>query len=122
VWLLVAAMLLAAAVLIFRHRDADASPKTDASGSQKGGRSAPIPAGGLPVSTATAKKGDIGVYVNALGTSLPSTTVIVTSRVTGQIMSVNYREARWCTKAIFSWTLTRGPTRRIGSSARAGRP
>lgn len=93
-WLLVAAMLVAAAVLIFRYRDADASPKTDASGSQKGGRGAAIPAGGLQISTATAKKGDIGVYVNALGTVTPIYTVIVTSRVTGQIMSVNYREGQ----------------------------
>ncbi len=93
-WLLVAAMLVAAAVLIFRHRDADASPKSDVSNTQKGGRSAAIPAGGLPISTATAKKGDIGVYVNALGTVTPIYTVIVTSRVTGQIMSVNYREGQ----------------------------
>jgi membrane fusion protein, multidrug efflux system len=48
----------------------------------------------VPVLAATAHKGDIGVYIDAIGTVTPVYTVSVTSRVQGQIMSVNYREGQ----------------------------
>jgi multidrug efflux system membrane fusion protein len=58
--------------------------------------SAPAPA--LSIGTAAAKKGDISVYLNALGTVTPVYTVTITSRVSGQIMSVNYREGQMVRK------------------------
>src|SRR5271170_1377334 len=48
----------------------------------------------VPVGTAPARKGDIGVYVEALGTVTPVYTVTVTSRVQGQIMQVYYKEGQ----------------------------
>jgi len=50
----------------------------------------------LPVmiSTATANSGDIGVYVNALGTVTPLNTVSLTARVSGQISKVEYQEGQ----------------------------
>jgi multidrug efflux system membrane fusion protein len=48
----------------------------------------------VPVTTATASKGDIGVYIKALGVVTPVYTVSVTSRVQGQIMTVAYREGQ----------------------------
>ena len=48
----------------------------------------------VSVSTATARRGDIGVYVNALGTVTPVYTVMVRSRVDGELMSVNYVEGQ----------------------------
>jgi multidrug efflux system membrane fusion protein len=48
----------------------------------------------VPVVTATARKGDIGVYINALGTVTPVYTVTVKSRVDGRLMAVNYREGQ----------------------------
>jgi membrane fusion protein, multidrug efflux system len=48
----------------------------------------------VPVSTAAVRKGDIGVYINALGTVTPVYTDIVTSRVQGEIVNVYYREGQ----------------------------
>jgi multidrug efflux system membrane fusion protein len=49
---------------------------------------------GVPISTTTATKGSIGVYINALGTVTPVYTATITTRVDGQINSVNYREGQ----------------------------
>jgi membrane fusion protein, multidrug efflux system len=49
---------------------------------------------GVPISTTTATQGSIGVYINALGTVTPVYTATITSRVDGQINSVNYREGQ----------------------------
>ena len=48
----------------------------------------------VPIVTATARQGDIGVYVEALGAVTPVYTVNITSRVQGQVMSVNYQEGQ----------------------------
>jgi multidrug efflux system membrane fusion protein len=53
---------------------------------------------GVSISTAVAVKGNIGVYINALGTVTPLSTVTVNSRVDGQLMSVNYREGQMVRK------------------------
>jgi multidrug efflux system membrane fusion protein len=84
-WLAIACVLLLGVVALWLyHRKASPS-----SGSKPA--SAP-PA--LVVGTATARKGDIGVYVNALGVVTPLNTVMVRSRVDGQLMSVSYVEGQ----------------------------
>ena len=50
------------------------------------------------VSTATAHQGDIGIYLNALGTVTPVYTVTVTSRVQGEITQVYYHEGQMVQK------------------------
>jgi len=46
------------------------------------------------VSAATAQRGDIGIYINALGIVTPFNTVSVKSRVDGQLVKVNYQEGQ----------------------------
>jgi multidrug efflux system membrane fusion protein len=48
----------------------------------------------VPISIATVRKGDIGVYINALGAVTPVYTDTITSRVQGEIVNVYYREGQ----------------------------
>ncbi|MGC8550930.1 MAG: efflux RND transporter periplasmic adaptor subunit [Acidobacteriaceae bacterium] len=50
--------------------------------------------GPVTLTTTTAKKGDIGVYLNALGTVTALHTVSIASQVTGVVTSVHYREGQ----------------------------
>src|SRR6476659_6158997 len=76
-------ILIAGAVAIYLHFD---------SGKKQPARGGGIPP--LPISTATVKTGDIGVYVDALGTVTPFNTVSLTARVAGQIAKVEYQEGQ----------------------------
>ena len=49
---------------------------------------------GVPITAAPARMGDIGIYVEALGTVTPVYTVTVTSRVQGEIVNLYYREGQ----------------------------
>lgn len=68
----------------------------------KGKKAVPAASGrfGGPVTltTATAKKGDIGVYINALGTVTALHTVSIASQVTGIITAVHYRQGQFVQK------------------------
>jgi membrane fusion protein, multidrug efflux system len=46
------------------------------------------------VHTCTAYQGDMGVYIDALGTVTPITTVNIYSQVSGQVLAVHYREGQ----------------------------
>jgi membrane fusion protein, multidrug efflux system len=48
----------------------------------------------VPITTAVARRGDLGSYITALGTVTPVYTVNVTTRVDGEIIAVNYREGQ----------------------------
>ena len=54
--------------------------------------------GPVAVVPATAQKGDIGVYQEAIGTVTPVYTSSITSQVTGLITSVHYREGQLVSK------------------------
>jgi multidrug efflux system membrane fusion protein len=84
VWLLLALLLVGGAFYLFQRCGRGESKTTKS----------PPPPPALSITTATAQKGNIGVYVNALGSVTPLYTVTVTSRVDGQLTSVNYREGQ----------------------------
>src|SRR5689334_16151890 len=87
-WTVLAAVvcMLAGAGYILSQRSSAPQLKTR-TGRNAGG-------GAIPVSVTTVKKGNIGVYVNALGTVTPVYTATITSRVAGELMEVHYREGQ----------------------------
>jgi membrane fusion protein, multidrug efflux system len=83
VWVLILLLFGILFWVILHHQNAVKAP------SGRGAMTGPV-----TVTTATAKKGDIGVYLNAIGTVTPVYTDIITSQVTGLISSVHYREGQ----------------------------
>lgn len=81
--ILIVAILIAGTVAIYLYFSSGKKPAARGSG---------IPP--LPISTVAVSKGDIGVYVNALGTVTPLNTVSVTARVAGQIAKVEFQEGQ----------------------------
>jgi multidrug efflux system membrane fusion protein len=88
VWVVLLVIFAVGFLLVLRHRD-----ETTKSGG--GGRRGPG-AGGPPVTltVATARKGDIGVYLEAIGTVTPVYTASITSQVTGPVIAVNFKEGQ----------------------------
>ena len=78
VWIVILLIFAGAFTLILRHKDTAA---TLSSRRNLGGT--------VTVTTATATKGDIGVYIDAIGTVTPVYTASITSEVTGVITAVN---------------------------------
>jgi membrane fusion protein, multidrug efflux system len=85
IWVLLIAALVIGVWYYYRQKSAaDAAAAAKAAAAPRA----------VPVITTTARKGDIGDYVEALGTVTPVYTVSVTSRVSGQIMEVHYTEGQ----------------------------
>jgi multidrug efflux system membrane fusion protein len=80
----IAGAIVVLAAILFWRRDAGGAT---ASRSRPATRS-------VPVVTATARVGDMPVYLNGLGTVTALNTVTVRSRVEGQLVSVSYREGQ----------------------------
>jgi multidrug efflux system membrane fusion protein len=88
IWLLIGAVIVVGAYLYFKRGSAQAKNTAD-----------PITAvRAVTVSAAQARKGDLGVFIDALGTVTPVYTVTVTSRVQGEITQVYYHEGQMVRK------------------------
>jgi multidrug efflux system membrane fusion protein len=79
VWLAFLLVVAASAAFVWRRSERQRVPT---------GRTPPP----IPVVVARAQKGDIGEYVTGLGTVTPLNTVMVKTRVDGQLMTVAYKE------------------------------
>jgi len=83
--------LLALAFLIVylwrRHEDA-----------QKAAAAKARPAPGITVTSATAQKGNIGVYLDSIGTVTPVYTDSITSQVNGLVVAVHFKEGQRVSK------------------------
>jgi membrane fusion protein, multidrug efflux system len=79
-WSLLLLVLVVAIVLVVHRQE---------------GKKATVPrAAGITVTTATAQKGDIGVYLDAIGTVTPVYTDSITSQVNGLVVAVHYTEGQ----------------------------
>jgi membrane fusion protein, multidrug efflux system len=90
IWAAALLILLGGSYLLSQRSQA---PKSAAKGARGTGRTA-RGSGAIPVSIATVRKGNMGVYISALGTVTPVYTAIITSRVAGQLIEVHYREGQ----------------------------
>ena len=88
VWIVLLLIFAVGFLLVLRHHDT--TTKAAAGGGRRGG------AGGGPVTltTATATQGNIGVYLDSIGTVTPVYTASITSQVTGPVMAVHFTEGQ----------------------------
>jgi membrane fusion protein, multidrug efflux system len=86
VWVVLLLIFAVAFFLVLRHHD---DTTKSAAGSRRG-------AGGGPVTltVATATKGNIGVYLDSIGTVTPVYTASITSQVTGPVIAVHFTEGQ----------------------------
>ncbi len=86
-WIVVLALFAVGFLLVIRHHE-DPSKKA-AGGGRRGANAGPA-----SITTVTAQKGDIGVYIDAIGTVTPVYTASITAQVTGTVTQVYYREGQ----------------------------
>ncbi len=92
-----AIVLLAFALLFFWVlRQHSVSQDQQAAGAHGGGHGRM--GGPVPITLATATIGNLGVYLNGIGTVTPVYTVSITPQVTGVITAVHYREGQYVRK------------------------
>ena len=91
IWIVVLLVFAGLFVLVLTHKNI---PQVAAQGGGRGGRAAMLGAGAVTVTQAVAQKGDIGVYLEAIGTVTPVYTTQVASEVTGLVMAVHYTEGQ----------------------------
>jgi multidrug efflux system membrane fusion protein len=83
-WSVLLLILALTFVLILRHHE----------NAKKAAALAARPAPGVTITSATAQKGNIGVYLDAIGTVTPVYTDSITSQVDGLVVAVQYTEGQ----------------------------
>jgi membrane fusion protein, multidrug efflux system len=87
VWVVVLVIFAVVFYAVLRHHD-----DTAAQPSRR------LLGGTVTVTPATAQRGNIGVYLDAIGTVTPVYTATITAQVSGQIKAVHYQEGQLVTK------------------------
>src|SRR5579863_268171 len=88
IWLVLLALAGMGAYFLWPKLTGKTSGSAPPAAASKGGRGPQV----TPVDAARARKGDIGVYFDGLGSVTPIYTVTVKSRVDGELMKVRYKE------------------------------
>jgi membrane fusion protein, multidrug efflux system len=91
IWLWLLVIVIVGLIVYWAMRDHGQSSSSQ-SASSAGGRHGMT--GPVTITTATAEKGDIGVYLNAIGTVTALYTDSITAQVTGVITAVHYKEGQ----------------------------
>ena len=84
VWLVLLGIFAVAFFLVLRHHD----DTTTAARAPRGG------GGPVSLTTTNAQKGDIGVYLDSIGTVTPVYTASISSQVNGIVTAVHYKEGQ----------------------------
>jgi len=87
IWIVALVAVIALGAWYFRSKGS-----TEAKG--PGGPQGQFGGGPVPVVVATARRGDLPVYFNGLGTVTAFNTVTVKSRIAGQIMKIDFKEGQ----------------------------
>jgi len=87
VWVVLLLVFALIFVMVLRHQN-NSKSAAPAGGGRRGF------GGPVTLTVATAKKGDIGVYLDAIGTVTPVYTTTIYNQVTGVITAVHYREGQ----------------------------
>jgi multidrug efflux system membrane fusion protein len=88
IWAIMLLFIVLIFYWVYHHHDEEQKSQAPAAGA--GGRHAVV--GPVTLNTATATKGDIGVYLDAIGTATALYTDSITAQVTGVITAVHYKE------------------------------
>jgi membrane fusion protein, multidrug efflux system len=94
VWIAALFILAAGSYFLFLQSSSHTTVIAQTAPGGKGRKNGKGGGGPVPVSAEAVKKGNMGVYINALGTVTPVYTVSITSRVAGQLMDVHYKEGQ----------------------------
>jgi membrane fusion protein, multidrug efflux system len=89
-WILLPLALVLAFVLFWRQHEATKKAAATAAAHPK--------VVGITITSATARKGNIGVYLDAIGTVTPVYTDSITSQVDGLVVAVNFQEGQRVSK------------------------
>jgi membrane fusion protein, multidrug efflux system len=87
-WIVWIVVLLAIALAIFLYWHHSEEAKKEAAAKAARAKT------GIPITTATAQKGDLGVYLDAIGTVTPVYSDSITSQVNGLVVAVHYTEGQ----------------------------
>ncbi|HEY1732438.1 MAG TPA: efflux RND transporter periplasmic adaptor subunit [Terriglobales bacterium] len=85
VWIALLLIFAVGFLLVLRHHD----ETKKSAGGRHGASGGPV-----TLTIATATKGDIGVYLDSIGTVTPVYTASITSQVTGPVIAVHYTEGQ----------------------------
>ncbi len=93
VWIVLLLIFAGGFLLVLRRHD-ETTKSGGGAGGAGGGRRGAGGGGPVALTVATARKGNIGVYLDAIGTVTPVYTASITSQATGPVIAVHFKEGQ----------------------------